>query len=231
MTDDEHEFRVILSALDTAPLETPSYADELWADLDSAFDHATATSMSGVVPDHDDDIVTLSLDARDEEHRSSRPRRAAAVVLAAAVLVAVFVGLATRDTSTPDDRVSSDDTATIPVLVDPVAACARYHGTDPTLPDLGARLGSDQPVSVADIEATSTAIDLLASDFRAAGIDSSGPRNLETVAAQLGQAQIEVERGLLDQATRTVALALSTLTDALDPAETPLPASCAMPAP
>jgi hypothetical protein len=163
------------------------------------------------------------------------PRRWLAITAAAAVvLLAVGLYLGGDDgtdiTTPPDvtaDRATAPPDAGPPVLTDPVAACERYLGTEPTLVQLIDRLDAGPPPVPADLDAAIGAIETLVADLSASGryLDRQYA-SLDLAVASLGQARIELVTGDRERALESVETALYQLTSVDLPGITPFRDVC-----
>jgi len=236
---DSNDLRRVLSALDEGIEPMPDYADELWAELAAGYEsarHSAATADAHAEQRLDTDggsidvVVDLS---RPLERRHGRGHNALVLAGAAAAIVVLVVSVffalrSGRDDGTnvattpgPDQTVTSID----PVVTDQESACATYRAADPTVALLGQEaLDGERVLSARD------AVERLQADLAASGTaDQLVVDRLASVIAILGQAALEIERGLDEQAARTIELANQTIGLAFDTDGDGIPETCLLP--
>ena len=198
--NETQSLRRLLQSLDAADEPTPPFADELWDELDAAYDTAAATPRNPA-PDDTDVLVVVEIDPASP-HRGGRRR----AVLAAAI-AAGFIALALAGVLRLPGR--SNDTAGTPDLPAPAVsteeACSRYRATTPSLSELIVAVISDETVSVDGVGRVRDALDQVRQALEAADPDADALRRYANGSALLGQAELEIVRGLLPQAGQTLA--------------------------
>lgn len=187
--DDIAELRQLLQTLDAEPAPQPDFADELWADLEASYDSIAATPSGG---------PSAEITVLHRQEPSARKRRwdGRGLVAAAAAICIVLAGIgvwrASDGPQTPDDIFG--DTVT--------EVCAQYRSNEPSLADLARDLPSGQ-ITADDVRSQADALTLLRDQLdTAVGVETL--IRYENGMALLSQLEIEVDRGLLEQAGRTL---------------------------
>jgi hypothetical protein len=205
MNEIQH-LRRLLQSLDAVDEPTPPFADELWDELDAAYDAAAATPRNPA-PDDTDVLVVVELD-QASPRRGGRRR---AVLVAA--IAAGFIALALIGVLRLPDR--SNDTAGAPDQLAPAVSveesCSRYRATAPSLSQLVIAIISDESVSVDDVGRVRDALDQVRRALETADPDANALRRYANGSALLGQAALEIERGLFPQAGQTLGSAQETI--------------------
>lgn len=194
--NDIPQLRRLFESLDAADEAPPPFADELWDELDAAYDEA-ATTAHAAAPDEIDVVVAFE---QPQARRRYSKRTLVAGAVAAGIVLLASVGvwrLPDRDPDRADVTTDPDS---------PELACARYRAVDPSVADLLAAIAADDLV-VENVQAARDALE----ELRQA-LETNGGLGVQRAlgryalaAALLSQAEIEVDRGLLAQAERTLA--------------------------
>lgn len=215
MTEIPH-LRRLLQSLDVADEAPPAFADELWDELDAAYDAAATTPLD---PAPDEIEIVVELDPGPARGRWGG-RGLVAAAVAAGVIAVALAGVRWLPDRGDESAVPATSIA---------EACAQYWATEPSIAELIAALESDEAVAVDDVRAAADALGQLREDLEANGETRDELTRYADAAVLLSQAEIEVERGLLSQAGRTLAsaqleLEFSSSTDGVpDPAPCPAP--------
>jgi hypothetical protein len=191
--------RRLLQSLDAVDEPTPPFADELWDELDAAYDAAAATPLDPA-PDDTDVLVVVELEPASTR-RGGRRRAVLAAAIAAAFVALALTGVLQLPGRSSDTAGPADQPAP---AVSVEEACSRYRATAPSLSQLLIAIISDESVSVDDVGRVRDALDQVRQALEAADPDANALRRYANGSAQLGQAQLEIERGLLPQAGQTL---------------------------
>lgn len=197
--NETQRLRRLLQSLDAVDEPTPPFADELWDELDAAYDAAEATPLDPA-PDDTDVLVVVELDPASPR-RAGRRRAGIAAAIAAGFIALALIGVLqlpgrSNDTASPPDQ---------PAPADSVEdACTRYRATAPSLRQLVVAIISDESVSVDDVGRLRDALDQVRQALEAADPDADALRRYADGSALLGQVELEIERGLLPQAGQTL---------------------------
>lgn len=201
---DDDLFELFRALDDSAPTDSPAYADNLWAELDEALalQHNSGTKP----PIADADIIELR--PRPDPKTTRFPRRglvAAAVIVIAGLSLILALRFEQPDGVTtvatqPPNRASTVVPTPGPRLTVPLEACQRYAESQPNLADLAER-APDGTLTVGDIEAAATALSMLRADLVASGeYTDRDIRRIGATLEALEEASIEIEMGLNEQA-------------------------------
>ena len=193
MTEDT-ELRRVFASLDEGEAEPPSYADRLWNDLESTLERGTETGADSVV-------VELSPQNSSQRYRVRFWLAATAAGAAAAVAAVAVVPDDSEPIGTTDQPgLTVFVPTTLPVLIDPVEACARYNNSEWSIERLAA---SD--LASADFDAALAAIEQLRLDLEASEqFETAVLTELDSMRGSVLQARIEVDAGELERAGRSI---------------------------
>ncbi len=199
--NDIQGLRRLLQSLDLGDEPTPPFADELWEELDAAYDAAVATPLQPA-NDDSDTVVVVDFDS------VSPPRYGRRRVLVAAAVAAGFIALALAGPRLPTRSVDIAGPLDPPALVvSSEQACFQFRASEPSVSDLVAAIASEEPISLDDVQVVREALDQLRAALEVADSDADTLSRYATGSALLGQVELEVERRLLSQAGRTLASA------------------------
>lgn len=195
MTDEiePNEFHRVFASLDDDDATAPPYADRLWAELETTLNRERLAPEPG-------DTVVVELDSAPSRQRDVSRRWVGVRIAAASAAAALAIVAVSDRNSTPVETIGEPptivSTTTVPVLTDPVAACARYFDDEWSIDRV---VASD--LTTADFDAALDAIDRLRVDLEASVEFTPGDLTRISIArGSVLQAKLEVAEGLLDRA-------------------------------